>query len=461
METLVQNDLRTEEAGTQGSEAVLVRVADVARRAVGWLWPGRVPSGKLTLVAGDPGLGKSLVALDIAARVTRGLPWPDSEEEVGSRQEAVGSQKEEDSRRQTTDGSEEGIGGEGRGDDGQEEQGGNPQGAMGRQEAGVGSQEMADAAGSTVGLSSLPTAFCRLPTDRETPSSPIAPATASYGGSPGNVILLSAEDDVADTIRPRLEAAGADLGRVAVLETVRRPGAAGTAEDAFSLAGDLDALERAIERTGDVRLIVIDPLTAYLGRAGGPGGSDPRALLTALKRLAQRRRVAILGIMHLNKNAGTSALYRATGRLAFVAAARAVWAVASDPGRPGRHLLLPVKCNLAGPAAGLAFTIQDSPEHPGAPVLAWEPGSVLVGADDALAATASVGREGPTARQQAAEWLRELLAPGPVAASQVMAQARLAGFCMPTLRRAKAILGVEVYREGYQAPWQWRLPVQR
>jgi len=80
MATIVQMELEAEPQGMPGGEPVLFRVGDVARRPVNWLWPGRVPSGKLTLVAGDPGLGKSLVALDIAARVTRGLPWPDSEE---------------------------------------------------------------------------------------------------------------------------------------------------------------------------------------------------------------------------------------------------------------------------------------------------------------------------------------------------------------------------------------------
>jgi hypothetical protein len=67
-------------SSASAGHAVTVRVADVARRRVGWLWPGRVPAGKLTLVAGDPGIGKSLMALDMAARTTTARPWPDAED---------------------------------------------------------------------------------------------------------------------------------------------------------------------------------------------------------------------------------------------------------------------------------------------------------------------------------------------------------------------------------------------
>ncbi len=54
-----------------------VRLTDVAPTSIGWLWPGRIPLGRVTLLVSDPGLGKSLLTLDIAARVSRGAPWPD------------------------------------------------------------------------------------------------------------------------------------------------------------------------------------------------------------------------------------------------------------------------------------------------------------------------------------------------------------------------------------------------
>src|SRR5688572_15476895 len=50
---------------------------EVKERELEWLWPGRIPLGKITLLAGDPEAGKSFVVADLAARTTRGGPWPD------------------------------------------------------------------------------------------------------------------------------------------------------------------------------------------------------------------------------------------------------------------------------------------------------------------------------------------------------------------------------------------------
>jgi len=385
--------------------AVTVRVADVARRQVGWLWPGRVPAGKLTLVAGDPGIGKSLMALDMAARTTTGRPWPDAEDvERGSVE------------------------------DGSQGAGDHPDSC-----APVGLPDRA--AVDTAGQASRGT------------------AGASPSRQPGSVILLSAEDDVADTIRPRLEAAGADLRRVVILQSVWRPGPSGTTDGPFSLAADLDALEGVIQRTGDVRLVIIDPLGAYLGRTDSHKDSQVRSLLGFLGKLAERRGVAILAVTHLNKNAAKSVLYRAMGSLAFVAAARAVWAVVRDPELPGRHLFLPVKCNLAGQVMGLAYTIADSREFPGTPVIAWEREPVALGADEAMAAQPS-GPGAVTERQQAAAWLRELLAAGPVPAREVKRRADEAGFSWATIKRAKPLARVEPYSTGQRAAWEWRLAHQ-
>jgi hypothetical protein len=64
--------------GVNAEEPILIRMASVAPQPLDWLWPGRIPLGKVSLLVGDPGQGKSLVAMDIAARVSRGLPWPDA-----------------------------------------------------------------------------------------------------------------------------------------------------------------------------------------------------------------------------------------------------------------------------------------------------------------------------------------------------------------------------------------------
>jgi hypothetical protein len=341
--------------GPDGRQAVVVRLDSVQQRPLEWLWPGRVPLGKLTLLSGDPALGKSLLTLDMAARVSAGQPWPD------------------------------------------------------------------------------------------------APRTPTAAGS---VVLLSAEDDAADTICPRLEAAGADLSRVVEVRAVR------TREDgrgrAPSLATDLPALERAIADVGDVRLVVIDPLSAYLGETDSHRNAEVRALLAPLQALAECSGAAIVAVSHLNKNSGVSAMYRTMGSLAFVAAARTAWAVQRDPEDDGRVLLLSVKCNLAARTAGLAYRVAPSSDGRRVPILAWEPDPVDMTAAEALAGSARPLRAERT--QSTSEWLSNLLAHGAVDSEQVRCQAREAGIGRKELTRAKEALGVRSSPGGYGRPWLWSLP---
>ena len=357
----------------------LVCAADVAPVAVRWLWPGRVPLGKVTLVVGDPGCGKSLLALDIAARVTRGLPWPD---------QAAPSQEPLVSR--------EGAAAEG--------------GALETREA-----------------------------KRETPC-PV-----------GSVVLLSAEDDLADTIRPRFDAAGGEAGRLVELRSARR----GQGRRGFSLASDLDALRQAIEETGEVRLIILDPLTAYLGGMAGHGNAQVRALLAPLAELAEEANAAVVAVTHLNKNARVSLIYRAMGSLGFVAASRAVWAVLPDREEPGRMLLAPIKCNLAERPTALAFRIVRSPGATGAPALAWEPEPVEFATGDERW-TARVPRDAEW--RAAAEWLREALARGAVSCEKVEELAREKGIPRYSLLRAKRHIGAVADRDASHYSWVWRLP---
>jgi len=341
-----------------GAEAVLVKMADVAPEPVRWVWPWRVPLGKLTLFAGDPGLGKSLLSLDIAARVTRGAHWPGP-----------------------------------------------------------------DAAGEPAPL--------------------------------GNVILLSAEDDKADTIRPRLDAAGADVERIVVLDSVRERGG----ERGFTLA-DLPILSRAIEDTGGVNLVVIDPLSAYLGGVDSHRNAEVRSRLGPLKALAEARGVAVAAVTHLCKGGGQSALYRAMGSLGFVAAARAYWVLSRDGDDPKRVLMLPGKQNLAPDVGGLAFRVEDSPDSPGVPVLAWESSAVTVPVDEVLASCVPADRETRRERDEAADWLRGFLAGGPVPKAEVVAAAKSNRHAWHTVRRAADSIGVEHPRDGFGRGSKvlWKLP---
>src|SRR5579862_3079664 len=206
------------------------RLSDIEAQPVSWLWPRRIARGKTTIIAGNPGLGKSQITASIAAIVTTGGRWP------------------------------------------------------------------------------VDRSHCE----------------------PGDVLFLTAEDDPADTLRPRLEAAGADLTRVHVIDGVIRgyTGDGSGKSRAFSLENDLQALGAKLNELGNVAVVMIDPISAYLGNVDSHKNADVRSLMAPLGELASRHSVAIIGVSHLSKAVGAQALMRVSGSLAFVAAARAAYLVA-------------------------------------------------------------------------------------------------------------------------------------
>ncbi|MGA7793186.1 MAG: AAA family ATPase [Candidatus Acidiferrales bacterium] len=325
--------------------------SEIKPETLKWLWPGRIPLGKLTLLVGDPGLGKSLVTIDIAASVSRGLPFSDGQ-----------------------------------------------------------------------------------PCER------------------GAIIMASAEDDPADTIRPRLDAAGADISRIHILEGVRVTlGDNSTVERAFDLERGIPALEDALARVPGVRLIIIDPVSAFLGATDSNTNSEVRAILAPLAALAAKHGVAILCVTHLRKSAGP-AVHRAISSIAFAAAARSVWAVASDPSDANRRLMLAVKQNLGPNVGGLAFRVET---QNGLPHLDWESGAVHMGADEVLNVE---DREDHSEHKEAEQWLREYLADGPVGASEVIRAANAVGVKRTTLWRAASSLAVVKRKLGGRgAGWEWSL----
>ncbi len=228
----------------------------------------------------------------------------------------------------------------------------------------------------------------------------------------------------------------------------------GHRERPFSLASDLPALETAVIRTG-AALVVIDPVSAYLGDKDSYKDSEVRALLAPLSALADRHRVAVLAIMHLTKNEQRRAIYRAIGSIGFVAAARIVLAVVFDPKDESRsrRLLAGVKSNLSGTPPTLAYTIGgDGLMWAAAPVAGVDPDALLAGGFDP---------EDPADRQDADQFLRGLLADGRVPATEVFRDARKNGLSENTMRRAKRRLGVVTRHEGQpgeKGAWYWSLP---
>ena len=298
------------------------------------------------------------------------------------------------------------------------------------------------------------------------------PWPCNEGNAPlGNVILLTAEDDLADTIVPRLIAANADLKRVTIVKMMRDAGK----ERMFSLVTDLDALRQKVVEVGSVRMILIDPVTAYFGvdKIDSFRATDVRAVLGPLKQFAEELRVAILGIMHFNKKIDvTNIMLRVSDSLAYSAAARHVYAVVNDPDNH-RRLFVRGKNNLADPEQKtLAFDIEKrevgTSKSTGAPILrphvVWHPEPVDITPAEAMQAAAE--SKSPGARDNAKEFLKALLSDGPVGAREIREAAKENGIAKRTLERAQQQLRIDPKKDGPknekgEVTWRWHLPPQR
>jgi RecA-family ATPase len=172
----------------------------------------------------------------------------------------------------------------------------------------------------------------RFPVRRFWPDGERCPAS-------GSIVFLSAEDNARAILVPRLIAAGADLDRVRFVKNVNTGNfyASGEAEKRlFSLETDLTPLDRKLKEWGDVALVVIDPVSAYLDQIDSHKNAEVRRVLAALQDLAEKHNLAILLITHLIKEAGARALAAISGSGAFGAAARLAHLVVEDPLRQHR-----------------------------------------------------------------------------------------------------------------------------
>ena len=315
-----------------------VRAASmIPRETVDWVWPGRIPAGKLTVIEGDPATAKSTMTLDLAARVTRGSTWPDGE----------------------------------------------------------------------------------------------------AGRSPASVLLLSAEDGWGDTIRPRLEAAGADLDRCICVAAREVDGEHGPVLRPVVLPEDIGWIVRLIDESA-ATMVIIDVLAAYLSdRIDSHKDQSVRRLLALLGSAAARTRAGVVLIRHHNKTPGGPPLYRGGGSIGIIGAARAAYAVIRDPDDADHRLMATVKSNLAGEAPTWGYSLVDVPEL-GVARVDWDSEADRRTAAELLAGTQS------SALGDAVEWLTEWRGkhPGEVPATQLLADAANAGVTATTLHRARKQLGL-------------------
>jgi hypothetical protein len=274
--------------------------------------------------------------------------------------------------------------------------------------------------------------------------------------SPASVLLLTAEDDLADTIRPRLEALGADCDKILAIWSV--PGEhSGEAPRAFTLSRDLERLKTLLDAIPNCRLLIIDPISAYLGNTSENANADIQSLLTALATIARERNLAVLVVSHLRKKEG-AAVYRTMGSLAFTAAARAVWTIRKDPEDANKRLLLPVKSNLTTAATGLAFTIETTGDS--VPTVRWSPDPISVTPELFANTDARPNGRPDEEREFAIAWLRERLTQGALPTRGINEASQAQGISRRTLHRAFQSLGGQAVRKGPFpfGEWWWKLP---
>lgn len=333
---------------------VFLKASDVVCREIDWLWRDKIAKGKVTLIAGDPGLGKSQATLQFASIVSNGGEFP-----------------------------------------------------------------------------------------------------GGHQAEKGKVLIFSAEDDPADTVVPRLKACDADLNQISIFSLVNR----GDKEGYFNLRTDISLLSETFKKEKNISLIVIDPITAFLGETDTHKNAEVRSLLYQLSKFASEFNVAVLGVTHFSKNENSSPMNKFTGSLAFVAAARAAYIVTKDSDDESRRLFLPVKNNLADDKGGFAYKVETIfVEKDGVKIktsrVVWEKEPVKMSALEALKGNNPSGVSNETVT-----WLEDYLRKNPngVSTDKLEREAKRNGISRATLYRAEKKTFIEKIYVARDKPKVWKL----
>jgi putative DNA primase/helicase len=336
---------------------VLVRGTDIEPEPVQWLWPNWLALGKMHLLAGAPGQGKTTIALAFAATVTSGGRWPD-----GTRCE------------------------------------------------------------------------------------------------PGNVLIWSGEDDPADTLLPRLIAAGADRARVFFVTGSRIDGEV----QPFDPARDLFALQAAAAKMGQVRLLIVDPVVSAV-TGDSHKNTETRRSLQPLVDMSAQMNAALVGITHFSKGGqGSDPAQRVLGSVAFTAVARVVLVAAKVLGEEGqdRRILARGKSNIGPDDGGYEYHLEQVDALPGitASRIAW--GAAVQGtARELLTDPNEEDGVEQSAVSGARQFLEEVLRECAIWSKDIQAQAKEAGISWRTVRRASDELQV-IKQKGTEGRWYWKLARQ-
>lgn len=310
----------------------LINMQDIEVKPVEWLWYPFIPLGKITIVQGDPGEGKTTLLLRIISLLTTGGEFPESQE-------------------------------------------------------------------------------CH---------------------EVSNVIYQTAEDGLADTIKPRLLEAKADCSKVMVIDDSEK-----------ELTMTDERLEQAIIAT-NAKLIVLDPIQAYLGAGVDMHrANEVRPIMKRLSVLAEKHGCAVVLIGHMNKATGNNANHRGLGSVDFQAATRSVLIVGRIKDDPDTRVVVQGKSSLAPEGKPIAFRL----DH--------EKGFYWIGEYDISVDDLLKGENRGRKRKEAEEFLKEILGNGQIPQSEIEEQAEVRGIKMKTLRNAKYALNVDSIKVG--SSWFWTL----
>lgn len=284
---------------------------------------------------------------------------------------------------------------------------------------------------------------------------------------PRDVLLLASEDGEADTIKPRLIAAGADMSRIIVIRRVLMEPpdgdkGKGKSKHAFQLDGDILTLKNALKANSGVALVALDPISAFFGNSDPNKDKEIRPVMEAIADAMEGTKCAFIGIIHNNKRGDADSISKILGASSVVGVARAVWGFGYDADdKTLRHMLL-VKGNLSEKRTGMSYKLVntaiklDYGEEDGQPVCDWQ-GETDEDADDMLAKKREKAKNGsPELKSDAAQMmLKRELANGWKLLRDLHRIREREGISESTMKRARYTLGVICTKS---APWMWAMP---
>ena len=257
----------------------------------------------------------------------------------------------------------------------------------------------------------------------------------------GSVLIFN-DEDPPERIRERLAAHGADMSKISIVSSV------GKKKDYFDITKHRDFLENTLIELSDCRLLILDPITAYLGNVNANSNNEVRAALGPLSALAAKHNVTVIMVNHLNKKADLKHIHRGLGSTAFTAVARSVWVITRDADDKDLRIFSPVKTNYSINPAGHKFRIING-------AIQFEPEPFYGDIDDKQDSKGQFKRS-----DEAVEWLREKLQPGCRLSETIFIEAQEDGFNKDLMYKAKGLLKVVASKEGFgpDGKWFWRLP---